>query len=211
MEPVLVIKSDRSIYLIMALVALGMSGFFVLLGVVPDFFSTPDPFSRPEEVSVMQRIIFSFFALIGLFLFYVWVKQFITDTPAISIYSNGFEANTNGVATGFINWNDIETIEEVMISSNSGSGTRKEAAVAVYLKDPSVYTERLPAFFQWTMKLATKSGRYKHTGKYGVEDNTPPIFLPALAFGRQYTTAITLMYEGINQKRGTVGEITPSL
>ncbi|MEJ8818751.1 STM3941 family protein [Lacibacter sp. H407] len=211
MEPVLVIKSDRSIYLIMAFVALGMSALFTIFGIVPDFFSAPDPFSRPQEISVMQAIIFSFFALIGLFLCYVWVKQFISDTPAISIYQNGFEANTNGVATGFINWTDIEKIEEVMVSSNSGSGTRKEAAVAVYLKEPSVYTNRLPIFFQWVMKLATKSGRYKHTGKYGVEDSTPPLFLPVAAFGMQYTAAITLMYAGIKQKRGTIGEITPSL
>lgn len=211
MEPVLVIKSDRSIFLIMALVALGMSALFVVFGIIPEFFSAPDPFSGPQEISVMQRIIFSFFALIGLFLCYVWVKQFINDTPAISIYPNGFEANTNGVATGFINWTDIEKIEEVMVSSNSGSGTRKEAAVAVFLKEPAIYTNRLPVFFQWAMKLATKSGRYKHTGKYGVEDNTPPIFLPVAAFGRQYTAAITLMYAGIKQKRGTVGEITPSL
>lgn len=211
MEPVLVIKSNRSIYLVMAFVALGMSALFAVFGIVPDLFSTPDPFSTPEQVSLTQRIIFSFFALVGLFLCYVWVKQFINDTPAISIYQNGFEANTNGVATGFINWTDIEKIEEVVVSSNSGSGTRKEAAVAVYLKEPALYTNRLPVFFQWTMKLAEKSGRYKHTGKYGEEDNTPPLFLPVAAFGMQYNAAIILMYAGIKQKRGTVGEITPSL
>lgn len=211
MEPVLVIKQDRYVYLMMAFIALSMSVLFAVFGIMPELFATPDPFSRPEQVSVMQRIIFSFFALIGLFLCYVWVKQFIADTPAIAIYQTGFEANTNGVATGFINWNDIEKIEEVLVSSNSGTGTRKEAAVAVYLKEPSVYTNRLPVFFQWTMKLATKSGRYKHTGKYGVEDDTPPVFLPVAAFCIKYNAAITLMYAGIKQKRGTDGEITPSL
>ncbi len=211
MQPVLVIKQDRYIYLIMALIALGFSSFFIMFGIVPDLFSTPDPFSRPDDISVMQRIIFGFFACVCVFLFYVWVRQFVRDTPAIVIHENGFEANTNGVATGFIKWTDIEKIEEVMVSSNSGSGTRKEAAVAVYLYDPSIYTDRLPAFFQWTMKLAKKSGRYKHAGKYGVEDDTPPIFLPVAAFGKQYTKAITLMYAGVKQERGTAGEITPFL
>ncbi len=211
MEPVLVIKQDRYVYLMMAFIALGLAIFFVVFGVVPDLFSTPDPFSRPERITVMQQIIFGFFACLCVFLFYVWVKQFIRDTPAIVIFQHGFEANTNGVATGFINWTDIEKIEEVMVRSNNGSGTGKEAAVAVYLKEPSVYTNRLPVVFQWVMKLAEKSGRYKHTGKYGVEENTPPVFLPVAGFGKQYTIAITMMYAGIKQQRGVAEKITPSL
>lgn len=202
MEPVLVIKPNRFIFLIMAFIALGMSLVFAVFAVIPDLFSDAGPFSSGEQLSIMEIIIFGFFCLLGLFLCFVWVKMFLKDTAAIAIYKNGFEANTNGISTGFIAWTDIEMLEEVLVSSNSGSGTGKEAALAVYLKDPSVYTQRLPLFFQWATKLAGKSGRYSHTNKYGVTEDTPPIFLPFASFGTQYEEAKKLMYAGVKQKTG---------
>ena len=57
LEPVLVIKKDRYGYIMMAFIALGMSALFAIFGIIPEFFSTPDPFSKPEQVSVIQRII----------------------------------------------------------------------------------------------------------------------------------------------------------
>lgn len=77
MEPVLVVKPNRFIFLIMALIALGMSTVFAVFAVIPDLFRDNGAFSLEEQLSVIEIIIFGFFCLVGLFLCFVWVKMFI--------------------------------------------------------------------------------------------------------------------------------------
>ena len=200
MEPVLSVKPNRFIYLLLALIALALAILFIICVVDPGFFAETREVDAGGQPSLMPRIIFGFFILIGLFLTFVWIRMFIKDEPTIVIYQNGFEANTNGISTGFVAWNDIERIEEVTVKR--GNGSTKEPTLAVYLKKPELYTRRLPLFLQWVMKLAEKSGRYRHEGKYGVMEDTVPVFLPVASFGAQYEMAKQLLFEGLHQTKG---------
>lgn len=125
-KPILEIRYNRFIYLLLAPIALALSGLFFYLIFLSD--------SQPElQADTTLKLVFSFFILIGLFLAYQLIRAFLKNEPIFKLYEDGFEAKSNyQLSTGFIRWKDIRKVEEQRIRDGRGYS----AALAVYLKQP---------------------------------------------------------------------------
>lgn len=131
------------------------------------------------------------------------MKSFLINPAILSIYKEGFEANTNGVSTGFIKWGDIANIKEVVVSISGSSGKSKETALAVYLKYSNDYERQQPTLVRLLMQLAKRSGKYKLLNSDGgVEENDLPILIPKAALGQEAENVKHLMTKlcGLNIK-----------
>ncbi|HMO32741.1 MAG TPA: hypothetical protein PKE63_00685 [Lacibacter sp.] len=130
--------------------------------------------------------------------------RFLKNPPVFTIYNEGFESNTNGVSTGLIAWSNVAALEEVVVRSNSGSGTREEAALAIHLNDPRLFTQNQPALVRFFYQLAGASGRYRTPGQ---NPEAVPILLPITALGAHYLQARELMEQLSGQQITAVNRL----
>jgi hypothetical protein len=195
MQPVLEIKHGRTGYFILSLLSFVFIILFTWLGFFFDGPLNADTFTPEQKIPLGQTIFCSAGILVCSLLFIHWVGRLIKNPSVFSIYKEGFESNTNGVSTGIIKWSNVKRLEEVIVSSNSGSGTRREAVLAVYLKDPEAYTKEQPRLVRFFLNLANRTGRYKLTDYKDITEDAAPIMLPMVVFGKKYDEVKNKMYE----------------
>lgn len=194
MQPLLEVKQGRLGYFIASFFTLLL--FFVFLYTFLDglnYWDDPEEGSQP--VSVYGLIMSGVFMIPTLFLLYFFSRSFIKNPVVFALYNEGFVCNTNGVSTGFINWSSMVALEEVIIVSNSGSGTRREAALAIHLSNMEDLTKQLPGWARFFYSLAGRSGRFRFPAAPGHNPDAVPIMIAVGALGRQYPEVIALMQQ----------------
>ena len=195
MQPLLEIRHGRAGYFVLAFFALVMGLFFFVFGFLGGADFTEARYGEPETISLTQKIMSSVAMLVCGFLLSFFFRRFLNNPPVFTIYKEGFESNTNGVSTGLIPWNNIAALEELVVRSNSGSGTREEATLAIHLHDMHQFTQNQPALVRFFYSLAGKTGRYRSPGAPGHNPEAVPLLIPITALGSQYMQARELLQQ----------------
>ncbi len=195
MQPLLEIRQGRAGYLVLAFFALVMGLVFFIFGFLGGAGFVEAPYGESTSVSIPQKLLSSIAMFVCGFLLSFFFRRFLSNPPVFTIYKEGLESNTNGVSTGLITWTDIAALEELVVRSNSGSGTRKEAALAIHLHDMRLFTQNQPALVRFFYSLAGKTGRYRSPGAPGHNPEAVPLLIPITALGSQYMQARELLQQ----------------
>lgn len=175
MKPLLEIRPNRFIYLLLAPLALSFAvGFFFVVFLSDIVSEFKDP--------LMPKIIFSFFMLVGLFLAQHWFRAFLKNESTFTIYEEGFESNLYGVSAGLIRWQDIRKIEDQQVRYGRGFS----AALAVYLKEPDKYTGEQPWVVRVLRQVIEVLGLHKAQQASGTSEEDLPVYIPIEALGERY-------------------------
>ena len=184
------IKYNRVGYLVVSFFALLLCFLFVWVG----YFFESDDFLVDQQRPLGLVIGCTLGAIFCSVLFTLWMRSFFINPIILSIYEEGFEANTNGVSTGFVNWDDVSSVKEITRRVTGGTGTRKESAIAIYLKNADEYLKKQSAPIGLLMKLAKRTGKYKFRDTDNNEfGDDLPIFIERAALGREADEIIRLM------------------
>ena len=175
MKPILEIRHNRFVYLLLAPLALVLSGLFFYLIFLSDITSEFQNQTTP-------KFIFSFFILVGLFLAYQWFRAFFVNEPIFTVYDEGFESKTHGVSTGLIRWQDIRKVEQQQIRDGRGSS----AALAVYLKQPDKYNQEQPVGVSMLRSAVKATGLNQAQQLKGANDEDLPVYIPIGSLGARY-------------------------
>lgn len=147
--------------------------------------------SDPEPVSLGFKLVFGFFAAIGVFMFFVLLYRLIKAPLTFALDGKGMYLNPAGVELGHFKWDEIAEIRVLDVIGNKSSrgGARMLPAVAVVLKDPEAYIARFPKLMSPLFKF-----RERETGT--------PLLLEPEMFGSRYGEIVARMREEVARANG---------
>jgi hypothetical protein len=195
MEPLLEIRHGRAGYFVLSFFAVVLAAAIFVFGYLGGADFVEARYGEPETISLAQKIMSGIAVLVCALLFFFFFRRFITNPAVFTIFREGFESNTNGVSTGFVAWSDVAGLEEVIVTSNTGSGTRKEAALAIHMQDMRLFTQNQPAWVRSLYTLAGRTGRFRSPNAPGYDPDAVPLLIPITNFGSQYLQVRELMQE----------------
>jgi hypothetical protein len=134
------------------------------------------------EFPVIFFLIFGFVSLVGGFLIYQFIKQFLKPQPILRLDEAGMEYNLGGVGTGMIHWNEIREVKEMEINVTQSGRPGKETVIGIILKDPENYRAKKNKFLG---KLMQVSDNMYETS----------LFITPSALGRDYMNVKNKMQE----------------
>jgi hypothetical protein len=189
MKPILQIRHNRFIYLAITPLPLALAGLFFYA-----FFSSDMASEFGDDLA--PKIAASFFILIGIFLSTHFFMRFLKNTPVFSIYEEGFEANTNGVSSGLIKWEDIKKAEEQIVKQGPG----KSAALAIYFKQPDRYDQQQPLAVRMLRSAVKASGAHHLQRLSSTTEDDVPYLIPISTLGDQYPQVKKIIESKIAQE-----------
>ncbi len=188
MKPILEIRYNRFIYLLLAPIALALSGLFFYLIFLSDDMSE-------FQTETTPKIIFSFFILVGLFLAYQWFRAFLKNEPIFTVYEEGFDSKTHGIRTGLIRWRDIRKVEQQQIRDGRGYS----AALAVYLKQPDKYNQEQPLAVGMLRSAVEATGLHQAQQATGPTEEDVPVYIMIGPLGERYAQVKKIIDERVVQ------------
>lgn len=186
MKPILEIRYNRFIYLLLAPIALALSGLFFSLVFLSDIMSE-------FQNSTAAKIVFSFFILVGAFLAVYWFRAFLKNEPIFTVYEEGFVSKTHGVNAGLIRWQDIRKIEQQQIRYGRGFTT----ALAVYLKQSDKYNQEQPLVVNALRSAVKATGLHQVQQVSATSEEDLPVFIPIEALGERYAQVKKIIDEKV--------------
>ena len=172
------IKYNRFAYLITVpfiLLLMGLFYWFVL---------------RPE--SVVEDRMFYYVAIgvqvVGAFLVFQCIRQFIKSPVIFRMDQEGFEYNPAGVSSGLVRWKEIDSVRETAITTMSGNAPGKTKVLAVKMKDPKAYRSRYNAVLRGALALSE-------------EFNDATVLIEPAALGKQYDEIKEIMIRRTSERR----------
>jgi hypothetical protein len=100
-------------------------------------------------------IVTLFVEAVGIFLIIYFLKQFFNPPVVFRMNNEGIVYNPAGVSTGIIKWEEIDNVEEAVITVYR-NGTAYENVLAISLKDPEAFRQRYNVLFQKALQLGEK-------------------------------------------------------
>lgn len=148
--------------------------------------SSGDAFSRPIETPLGMKIAISFFAAIGVFMFFVLLYRIIKAPVTFALDGEGLYLNPAGVELGRFKWSEIAEVRETeVVGSPTGrGGPRLMPAIALILKDPDAYIAKFP-------KLMSPLFKFRQG-----EADTPLLLAPEM-FGKRYDEIVQRMKDEV--------------
>jgi hypothetical protein len=187
MKPILEIRHNRFIYLVLSPIPLAFSGLFFWV-----LFLNDEPLFGDD---IMGTVIFGFFIPVGIFLSYHWFSRFLKDTPIFSVFEEGFESNTNGVSSGLIKFGDIKKVEEQLVREGRG----QSAALAIYFKNPEKYEQQQPAVVRMLRSAAKFTGAHHAQRLSSTTEEDMPVLIPISTLGARYPQVKKIIEDKISQ------------
>lgn len=183
MKPLLEFKTNRFFFLIpLPIIAMLVTVFYWAV-----FISDPPVF----DDDMVGTIIFCVLMVLGLFLFVIFIRRFISDKPDFILYDEGFISNTNGVDLGLMRWSDVKSIKEESVQT----GNEVSRVMVVTFHDPEYYSTRVSK----AMKLGRGGGRvlsFLQQFRPGNNQSTDlPMYIDPGVFGKRYPQVLLLSEE----------------
>jgi|GEM_PF-1665122 len=127
---------------------------------------------------------------IGAVCIYMALKNIIQNPDVLVMDEKGFEYNPGGVSSGFMHWTNVAEIKYVDVRTIHGqlNGAVWERALAMKLKDPSVYQDQFNPLIKGLMNL----NKDMYDGD---------IFFRLSSFGKQAEEIHALMMKYWNQSK----------
>lgn len=204
MELLFEIKSKRYIYLIMAVFALGFTVLFYWAGYAyKGPINGEDGFSLTlaEDIPLMQSVISSVIMLIGIAIVYLSIRTYFVNAPLFSIFDKGFISNTHGISSGLIEWKDVDSIEETIITRNESRGRISEGVLVIYFKDKDYYIKKQNSFLRWVMYFTRATKKYNFLGQLNTNKESYPMIIPLYSFGKDAVIVVGLMNKLIEKSK----------
>lgn len=184
------LKYNRWGYLLAAFMPLFLGSVMIWAGYYNEGQNDEQPEERP-----LYLVVFCTFIAIFCVIFFIWLmKSFFFPPVIFRISEKGFEAIPNGVSTGFVKWENVAAVKEIIMNVTGGTGTRKDAAIAIYLKNATEYVNKQPIAIKLLLQLAKRTEKYKFPDeKDNIYGDNLPILIERATLGSDADEIIQLM------------------
>ncbi len=173
MDEQLEIKHSRIVQLVILIPVLGLMSIMVWA-----FYFKVDPLMKDDTGIIVCAII----GILGSIVLYFNLKMLIQNPAIITINKDGFEYNPGGVSSGWIQWSNVEEIKYVDVKTErrNSQGVNLETALAVKLKDNTIYLNQYNIVIKGLMKI--------NQGMYDAD-----ILFSLSSFGKRCDDVVALM------------------
>lgn len=154
----------------------------LLMGLFYHFVLSPE--------AVVEDRMFYYVAIgvqvVGAFLAFQCVRQFMKAPVIFRMDQEGFEYNPAGVSSGLVRWKEIQAVEEIDIRTADGNAPNRTKVLSVKLKDPRAFRSKYNFLIKSALALSE-------------EVNNTSIMIEPAALGKQYEEIREIMIRRTNE------------